>query len=72
MLVPKDNRADVEELSSEITKGLEILLYGAHGPGPERGAHRLSGQVLVQEDSNGNQKHKPGDGLRDHKPAAEK
>ena len=25
VLVPKDNRADVEELSSEITKGLEIL-----------------------------------------------
>lgn len=25
VLVPKDNRADVEELSSEITKGIEIL-----------------------------------------------
>ena len=25
MLIPKDNRADAEELSVEITKGLEIL-----------------------------------------------
>ena len=25
MLVPKENRPDVEELSSEITRGLEII-----------------------------------------------
>ena len=25
VLIPKENRADVEELSQEITKGLEIL-----------------------------------------------
>lgn len=25
MLVPKENQVDVEELSSEITKGLEII-----------------------------------------------
>ena len=25
MLIPKENRVDAEELSSEITKGLEIL-----------------------------------------------
>ena len=25
VLVPKENKADVEELSSEITKGLEII-----------------------------------------------
>ena len=25
VLIPKENRADVEELSSEITKGLEII-----------------------------------------------